>query len=169
MNPLFISHLVADFLLQPTWLVGLKEKHAGGTILHSLIHAAILGILIIPQTFFTIATILVIALTHGIIDRIKIGLPKKSFELAFALDQVAHAAILILAIKWLPFNRIFWNSESGILLLSLLIFFSFGVGLWNLMHIKNYPVYNFSQKATRTFTVLIVFLSFFTLTILDQF
>lgn len=168
MNPIFIAHLTADFLLQPTWLVKWKEKNAGGTALHAFIHAAILAIFIIPQTFLAAAIILIIALTHGIIDHIKISLPKKSFERAFALDQAVHAVILLLAMKFLPFNLIFWNSESGILTLSLLTFFSFGVGLWNLMHIKNYPVYSFALKTTRIFTVSLVFLAFFTLAILAR-
>lgn len=168
MNPIFIAHLIADFLLQPTWLVKWKEKNANGTILHAFIHAAILASLIIPQTFFAIAIILIIALTHGIIDHIKISLPKKSFEPAFLFDQAVHAAILLFAMRFLPFNSIFWNSSNGILTLSILIFFSFGIGLWNLMHIKNYPVYNFAQKTTRTFAVTLTFLAFFTLAILAQ-
>lgn len=168
MNPIFIAHLIADFLLQPTWLVKWKKCSAKGITAHALIHAAILAILIIPQTFLATATILIIALTHGIIDHIKISLPKKSFEPAFLFDQAVHAAILLLATRFLPFNSIFWNSEFGILTLSILAFFSFGIGIWNLMHIKNYPVYNFAEKTTRIFAVTLVFSAFITLAILAQ-
>lgn len=168
MNPIFIAHLIADFLLQPTWLVKWKEKNANGTILHALIHAVILAVLIIPQTVSAATIILIIALTHGIIDHIKISLPKKSFEPAFLFDQAVHAAILLLAMRFLPFNFIFWNSEFGILTLSILAFFSFGVGIWNLMHIKSYPVYNSAQKTTRIFAVTLVFFAFITLAILPQ-
>lgn len=168
MNPIFIAHLIADFLLQPTWLVKWKEKNANGTILHALIHSAILAVLIIPQTFSAATIILIIALTHGIIDHIKISLPKKSFEPAFLFDQVTHAAILLLAMRFLPFNLNFWGSAFGILILSILAFFSFGVGIWNLMHIKNYPVYNFAEKTTRIFAVTLVFFAFITLAILPR-
>lgn len=168
MNPIFIAHLIADFLLQPTWLVKWKKENAKGIIVHALIHATILAALIIPQTFFAFAVISIIAFTHGIIDHIKISLPKKSFERAFTLDQIVHAVILLLAMRFLSFNFNFWNSLNGILILSILAFFSFGIGIWNLMHIKSYPIYNFAQKATRIFTVSIIFIAFFTLAILVQ-
>ncbi len=169
MNPIFIAHLIADFLLQPTWLVRWKKESAKGIIVHAFIHSAILAVLIIPQTVLTVAVILIIALIHGIIDHIKISLPKKSFEPAFLLDQAIHAAILLFAIRFLPFNLNFWSSEFGILTLSILAFFSFGIGLWNLMHIKSYPVYNFAQKTTRVFAVTLVFFAFITLAILPLF
>lgn len=165
MNPIFIAHLIADFLLQPTWLVKWKEKNANGTILHALIHAAILAVLIIPQTFLAIAVILIVALTHGIIDHIKISLPKKSFEPAFLFDQAVHVAILLFAMRFLPPNQSFWNSLNGILILSIFTFFSFGIGIWNLMHIKNYPVYNFAQRTTRIFAIALTFLVFIMLAI----
>lgn len=168
MNPLFISHLLADFLLQPTWLVKWKEKSFNGTVVHSLIHAAVILALIGSKNIAAIAAIIFIAATHGIIDHIKINVPKKSFERAFALDQIVHAVILLLAMRFLPFNSIFWNSLNGILTLSILAFFSFGIGIWNLMYIKSYPISSFSQKATRIFTVSLVFIAFFTLAILVQ-
>lgn len=168
MNPLFIAHLLADFLLQPTWLVKWKKRSPKGITAHTLIHAAILTILIIPQTFLTIAIVLIIAFTHGIIDHIKIRMPKKSFESTFAFDQIVHAAILLLAMRFLPFNTNFWNSWNGILTLSILTFFSFGIGIWNLMHVTYYPVSTFSQKATRIFTVSLIFIAFFTLAILGR-
>lgn len=167
MNPLFISHLIADFLLQPTWLVKWKERSIKGIALHSLIHAAVLLALTASKNITSLAVILLIALSHGIIDHIKINLQKKSFEPAFAFDQIVHAAILLLAMRFLPFNANFWNSLNGILILSIFAFFSFGVGIWNLMNIKSYPVLNFSQKATRIFTVSLVFIAFITLSILD--
>lgn len=163
MNPIFIAHLIADFLLQPTWLVRWKEQKVIGTTAHALVHAVILAALIIPQTFFAVAVILIIALAHGIIDHIKISVPKKSFERAFTLDQIVHAVILLFAMRFLPFNSIFWHSSNGILTLSILTFFSFGVGIRNLMHIKSYPISSFVQKATRIFTVSLVFVAFFTL------
>ena len=166
MNPIFIAHLVADFLFQPTWLVKWKKRSSKGIIVHASIHAAILAVLVIPQTFLAAAIILIIALTHGIIDHIKISLPKKSFEPAFLFDQVIHAAILLFAMRFLPFNQNFWNSENGVLLAALLVFFSFGIGLWNLIHIKNYPVQTIQQKTVRISTIILVFLLYGGATIL---
>lgn len=166
MNPLFPAHLIADFLLQPTWLVKWKKRSAKGITVHALIHAAVLAVLIIPQTFLAAAIILIIALTHGIIDHIKISLPRKSFEPAFLLDQAIHATILLLAARFLPFNLNFWSSENGVLLAAILAFFSFGIGIWNLIHIKNYPIQTIQQKTVRISTVILVFLLYGGATIL---
>lgn len=133
MHPLFTSHIIADFLLQPTWLVRWKEKTAAGIIVHALIHAAIMALFIRPQTLQVLLIIAGIAVLHGIIDSLKINYQKKhpEFGTSFLADQLMHFAVLVLALPYLPYP-VFWHSEKGIGIGILLFFFSFIIALFNL-------------------------------------
>lgn len=141
MNPLFLSHIVADFLLQPTNLVLFKQRHKAGVILHAAIHAGTMYLLILPKNFTLGAVILAIAVIHGLIDVLKIRYQKKNagFNLPFLFDQLAHAAVLIAAAALFPLSQVsktyaFWQTEEGFGMAILFFFWSFFVGFW---HIKN--------------------------------
>lgn len=133
MHPLFVSHVVADFLLQPTWLVKWKEKTAVGIIVHAIIHAAIMALFIWPQTLRVLLVIAGIAAVHGIVDFFKINYQKKhpEFGASFLTDQLAHFAVLVLALPYVPYP-VFWHSEKGIGMATLLFLFSFVIALFNL-------------------------------------
>lgn len=141
MHPLFISHIVADFLLQPTNLVIFKQTHKAGMILHAAIHAGTMYLLILPKNLTLGAIILAIAVIHGLIDVLKIRYQKKNagFSLPFLFDQLAHAAVLIAVAALFPLSQLsktyaFWQTEAGRGMAALLFFWSFFIGFW---HIKN--------------------------------
>lgn len=131
MLPLYIAHLIGDFLLQPAWLVNLKMRRSVGVIIHAIIHAIVMGILVMPERSGAFLTIGLIALLHGVIDQIKI-----SYSISFLLDQLAHfgiiTATLLLPSFLYPTSPAFWKTENGITVLLLLAFFSVGMGMWNL-------------------------------------
>ena len=164
MNPIFIAHLVADFLFQPTWLVKLKEKSIKGITIHALIHALVLALLSMAE--FP-NYIILIAFIHGIIDYVKIHYFKTffKFELSFLIDQLIHLITLVILNDAVYLSPRFVDLNAQYLIYGLLVFFSFGVGLWNLMHIKNHPGYNFAQKTIRVFAVTLTVLSFIALAI----
>ncbi|MBI4994823.1 DUF3307 domain-containing protein [Candidatus Peregrinibacteria bacterium] len=169
MNPIFIAHLTADFLLQPTWLARLKEKAAAGLSIHILIHAFVLVLIFSPILEKAAPYILIITVMHGIIDYIKIKYPKKSFELAFLIDQLFHFCVL-LAVSFVlkPYIK-FWDSESGAGILNLLVFFSFAAAQIYLTHLKKYPLASNAQKTKRILTIVAVFALFLMPTFLGQF
>lgn len=136
MNALFLSHLIADFLLQPTQLALWKQRHVGGVIVHSAIHGIFLALVLLPKNGATFFIIFAIAALHGIIDQAKIHFHRthgeKPFAVSFLLDQLAHFAVLFAASFALPGTPDFWRAENFIGSLLLLTFFSFGLALWNL-------------------------------------
>lgn len=140
MHPIFISHLIADFLLQPTWLANWKQKNIAGIILHALIHCLVLVFLLFPNRFSVFLAIVLIGGLHGIIDYLKIRFQKNNgtLSLAFVVDQVLHLAVLTgIANLFQSFTLSFWNTEVGSGILSLLIFYSIGMAIWNLVILSN--------------------------------
>lgn len=135
MSPLFAAHLIADFLLQPTWLVVVKERRTIGILIHSVIHFATMTALSAPLGFRSIIVITIVAALHGLIDYAKIATKSSMpFWPAFLLDQVAHAIVLILASIVIAAPTSLWQTQSGIGQLALLIFFSFSLALFNMAH-----------------------------------
>ncbi|MFA6521196.1 MAG: DUF3307 domain-containing protein [Candidatus Gracilibacteria bacterium] len=134
MNPLFIAHLIGDFLLQPKWLVDLKEKRPAGIVLHASIHAATMFALVVPQNSKAIIAILLIAVAHGIIDYLKIFFNKRVtvYSVPFLTDQIMHSVVMMCAAYFVNFSGIFWQTQSGLLVLFILSFFSFAVAWLNL-------------------------------------
>lgn len=163
MNPLFLAHLIADFLLQPNWLVQWKEKRVFGVIAHAAIHGFIMLIVLLPFRPEAFITVVIVALLHGIIDQAKIAYQKKhkSFEGAFLLDQIAHFMTLVAAIFIMrPAFHIFWISEAGRGIFWLLFFFSFAFALGHLFRLKKFPLKNSQQTAFRLLLIIGVFAAF---------
>lgn len=150
MNPLFPAHLVADFLLQPKSLVLWKQRDIGGVAVHAAVHAVIMSLFIMPGRFRDAAILALIALSHALIDHAKIRYEKKygSSSKSFLLDQCAHFVILVAASFFLS-PPSFWHSEAGRGILSLFLFFSFGLGAFYL-----------SRKPVRTIKILLVSIVF---------
>lgn len=164
MNPLFASHIIADFLLQPKWLASWKEKHFSGVLLHALIHALVMSVLLLPNQPRIFVMIFFIAAFHAVIDQLKISYQKKqtSFAPAFFLDQIAHFAIIIAAIFLFGATPMpFWRGEAGVGVLSLLFFFSFVIGFWHLAHLEKLSLQNLRQKTLMFILLVVVFAMFF--------
>lgn len=131
MHPLFVAHLVADFLLQPTWLVEWKDKKNTGIVFHSFIHLIMATVLFWPQSIDAAILVASGAILHGLIDHIKITSQheKVSYNTAFIFDQLAHFFVLFtIGILLSPAPQ-FWSQEGGKIILVTLLFFSIGVAL----------------------------------------
>lgn len=90
---LLLPHLIADFPLQPTWLVRLKRRSWVGLALHVSVHGVITALLIANPSQYG-KVLLVLLLSHFAIDWLKLHLPDASPSVGFVLDQVAHGAVL---------------------------------------------------------------------------
>jgi len=172
MHPLFLAHLVADFLLQPNWLVQWKEKHVFGVIVHAAAHAAVMVLFLLPFRPEVFVMILIIALLHGLIDQAKITYQKKHrsevaslrlglFEKTLALDQFAHLLVLIVAVFVMrsPIHS-WWASEAGRGVAVLLFFFSFAFALAHLFKLKKFPLKNARARAARFLLISGIFAAY---------
>ncbi|MCV2487313.1 DUF3307 domain-containing protein [Flavobacterium sp. SH_e] len=94
---LLLAHLLGDFIWQPNSWVTDKEikKHKSIYLyIHILLHGALAAILVGEINFIPYA--IIIAVTHGIVDLIKLNFQKnKTKRTWFVVDQIAHILILI--------------------------------------------------------------------------
>lgn len=108
---LLLGHLLADFVFQPKELVQWKFRSNWGIFIHSAVHL-VLYFIILWQLSLNIGVALIlatVALTHFIVDRIKIYFESKknptSYVKLFLLDQLAHFVVIVAAsfviTKWL--------------------------------------------------------------------
>lgn len=125
---LLLAHLLGDFIWQPNSWVADKEAKKHKSIylyLHILLHGILAAILVGEIQFIPYA--ILIAVTHGIIDLIKLNFQKKKTKRTwFVLDQIAHVLILIgvvllykgepIQFQW--FNNQFWVLITGVLLIT---------------------------------------------------
>jgi hypothetical protein len=125
---LLLAHLLGDFIWQPNSWVADKElkKHKSVYLyIHILLHGFLAAILVGQISFIPYA--ILIAITHGIIDLIKLNFQKnKTKRTWFVADQIAHLLILI-GIALLYQNKgiinfwsdnEFWILITGILLVT---------------------------------------------------
>jgi len=95
-----LAHLIADFILQPkSWVEDRCTKLYKSKFLyfHALCHLAVLCLLFIGQLCDYWLGILVIAVSHFIIDLIKSYLEKLHNKLfLFSIDQLLHISIIVL-------------------------------------------------------------------------
>lgn len=99
---LILAHLIGDFLLQPQKWVLHKETHKHKSKFlywHILVHlCALVALLQFDFTYWL--GILIVIVTHYIIDVIKLHLRKSvNTRLLFGLDQLAHFFIIALVVK----------------------------------------------------------------------
>ncbi|KQX15923.1 DUF3307 domain-containing protein [Flavobacterium sp. Root420] len=123
---LLLAHLLGDFIWQPTSWVADKEikKHKSIYLyFHVLLHGVLAAILVWEISFIPYAVL--IAITHGIIDVIKLNFQKpKTKRIWFIADQIAHILILIGIILLYKNKSIiyFWqDNEFWILLTGILL------------------------------------------------
>ncbi len=99
---LLSAHLIADFLLQPRWLILRKQRYAI-LLLHALIHASLAYFFL--QAWSCWPLLIYILSLHTLIDFGKRFLPDTTW--AFVGDQLAHyASIAVLAAGLLHFGCI---------------------------------------------------------------
>ena len=95
---LLLAHLLGDFLLQPNKWVEDKEikKHKSHYLyVHTLLHFLLAWILIGDLFFGWFA--LLLALSHGFIDFLKLKFQKKKNRITwFLVDQLLHLAVIVL-------------------------------------------------------------------------
>ena len=98
---LLISHLLAEFMFQPsTWVKHKRQKkqHSRYLYWHSLI-AGVLAYIFAGFWLTGLWIILFVTVTHGVIDYFKLKSSSPKLLLVLLADQAAHLAIL--AITWL--------------------------------------------------------------------
>jgi hypothetical protein len=98
-----LAHLVADFALQPLWLVRRKRRWDGLLLHVAIVLAAMLTLALIePAAAPLWPTMLAIAAAHLAADRWKVrhadGLLRPPFA-TFLLDQAIHVGVLALALS----------------------------------------------------------------------
>lgn len=127
--------------------------------MHAVIHGLVLALFILPTQILSVLIILAIAVTHGMIDIIKIKHQKHGVAFApdFLLDQIAHLMVLFAATPLLASVQ-FWSTPTGIGITLLLFSMSFGIGLWNIVAVwqKKY----FAKTGASTECALVVALVF---------
>ncbi|ULC60741.1 DUF3307 domain-containing protein [Flaviramulus sp. BrNp1-15] len=99
---LILAHFIGDFLLQPQKWVNHKETHKHKSKFlywHILVHFGAL-ILVLKADFSFWLGILIIIVSHYVIDVIKLHLkPKLNNRLLFGLDQFAHLLFIAIVVS----------------------------------------------------------------------
>jgi hypothetical protein len=125
---LLLAHLLGDFIWQPnSWVIDKEAKKYRSIYLylHILLHGILAAILAGEIQFIPYAVL--IAVTHGIIDLIKLNFQKtKTKRTWFVVDQIAHILILIgivllyenKSIIYFWQDNDFWILATGTLLLT---------------------------------------------------
>ena len=123
---LLLAHLLGDFIWQPNSWVTDKEikKHKSIYLyFHILLHGVLAAILVWEISFIPYAVL--IAITHGIIDVIKLNFQKpKTKRIWFIADQIAHILILIGVVLLYQNKSIinFWQDNEFWILLTGILF-----------------------------------------------
>src|ERR1700756_2290993 len=87
---LLVAHLVADFPLQPDWMIRHKRNPAV-LLLHGLI---VTGTAALALGGWPAQVLLILVGTHLVMDAIKVYLLKNSLT-SFTLDQLVHLAVIL--------------------------------------------------------------------------
>lgn len=130
---LILAHFIGDFVLQPAhWVEDKLEKKGRSKYLYFHVGVHLLALLIILQ-FQHIAQIIVIVVTHFLIDLGKLSLTNpKNYRWLFVLDQVLHLLVLAGVLYWvspfpLDFSTLF--TEKNLLLITFLVFVTYVAGI----------------------------------------
>ncbi|WP_394776783.1 DUF3307 domain-containing protein [Flavobacterium sp.] len=140
---LLLAHLLGDFIWQPNSWVADKEAKKHKSIylyFHILLHGVLAAILAGEIRFIPYA--ILIAVTHGIVDLIKLNFQKtKTKRTWFIIDQILHVLILagiVLLYKDEPIHFLWINNQIWILITGILlitkptsIFIKTIISIWN--------------------------------------
>lgn len=125
---LLLTHLLGDFIWQPNSWVADKEAKKHKSIylyFHILLHGVLAAVLVWEIAFIPYAVL--IAISHGIIDLIKLNFQKnKTKRTWFIADQIAHILVLIAivllyqnkTINFIWFDNQFWILITGFLFIT---------------------------------------------------
>ncbi len=125
---LLLAHLLGDFLLQPnSWVLDKENKKQKSKYLyiHVLLHGILAWIFVGEIAFGWFA--LVLAISHGLIDLLKLQFQKKKTKRNwFVIDQILHLITIVmiaslyknLTVDFTFFNNQFWIMITGILFLT---------------------------------------------------
>ena len=125
---LLIAHVLGDFVLQPNSWVNAKKTHTFKSryfYLHGFVHLITLVILLEFNWSYW-SSILVIVVSHLIIDLIKLNLDKKlNSRILFAFDQLLHLIVIGVVVLVNTTNKIafenIYSTKSLLLILAILI------------------------------------------------
>lgn len=139
---LLLAHLLGDFIWQPnSWVIDkeIKKHKSIYLYLHILLHGVLTAVLAGEISFIPYAVL--IAVSHGIIDIIKLNFQKeKTKRTWFVVDQIAHILVLVgvvmiyqdkIVINFWQDNA-FWILTTGLLLLTkpTSIFIKIIISIW---------------------------------------
>ncbi|RZJ51397.1 MAG: DUF3307 domain-containing protein [Flavobacterium sp.] len=148
---LLLAHLLGDFIWQPnSWVIDKEAKKHKSIYLyfHILLHGILAAILVWETEFIPYA--ILIAVTHGIIDLIKLNFQKSknNKRIWFIIDQIAHLLVLIgivLLYQNKPIIDFWLNNEFWILITGLIfitkptsIFIKTIISIWSPENDENY-------------------------------
>ena len=91
---LSVAHLVADFPLQPAWMIR-RKRNPAVLILHGLI---VTGTAALALGAWPAEVLLILVGTHLVMDAIKVYVMKNSLT-SFTVDQLVHLAVIV-ALAW---------------------------------------------------------------------
>ena len=100
---LLLAHFIADFPLQTTKLAAIKEKQFTGVLIHSAIYTFILALFGLPVLGKAWPFILIIGITHILIEQGKVSLKRylrKDNLVMFLSVQALHVGAIFL-VTWL--------------------------------------------------------------------
>ena len=131
---LILAHLIGDFFLQPSSWIKEKEQEklkSPKLYLHVLIHVALLFIILWDVSKWPL--ILIIGISHFIIDALKLVFQKKKIKrLFFFLDQLLHILVII-TVYWIyiPQDFVIGNifNERSLLLITCVLFLTIPVSI----------------------------------------
>ncbi|WP_203255734.1 DUF3307 domain-containing protein [Hyunsoonleella ulvae] len=131
---LLLAHLIGDFFLQPEKWVKEKEKKklkSSKLYFHVLIHIAATAILLLDVSLWPI--IVIIGMSHFIIDALKLTFQKKKTKrILFFVDQLLHLLVILGCFFYVENSMSVLNislSESQLLLITCLLFLSIPVSI----------------------------------------
>jgi hypothetical protein len=90
---LLLAHLIADFPLQTNRIFAMKLKSSKGIAIHVLIHVAVTALLI-REPVIHWRLFIILAITHFLIDWLKLRYPTQRQVPGFLLDQILHLIVL---------------------------------------------------------------------------
>jgi hypothetical protein len=99
---LILAHFLADYPLQPYRLV-IAKRQTAGLLLHVFIHLVTMLVLIGPARSYLWPFLLVIAVSHFVIDVFKnwVGKVRPAMVIGpYLLDQLLHILVLIVVTAW---------------------------------------------------------------------
>ncbi|NTW01588.1 MAG: DUF3307 domain-containing protein [Oscillochloris sp.] len=115
---LFIfAHLVADFVLQPLWLVRRKCRWDGLFIHVSVVLLCMLGLIVIePGTRMLWPAMLAISGVHLVTDRWKVRYADRLFHaplVSFIFDQIIHIVTIVTVLRFCLPAAALWSLASS--------------------------------------------------------